>query len=32
LLAIIISIAFLIIGIEMIASGITGRPRDKIIS
>ena len=32
LLAIIASIAFLIVGIEMIISGITGRPRDRIIS
>ena len=32
LLAIIISIAFLIIGIEMIVTGITGRSRDRIIS
>jgi uncharacterized membrane protein HdeD (DUF308 family) len=31
-LAIIMSIAFLIIGIEMIAVGITGRSRDRIIS
>jgi len=32
LLAIIISVAFLIIGIEMIITGITGRSRDRIIS
>jgi uncharacterized membrane protein HdeD (DUF308 family) len=32
LLGVIISIAFLVSGIEMMAVGITGRPRDRIIS
>lgn len=32
LLAVVMSIAFLIIGIEMIAVGITGRPKDILIS